>query len=103
MPFQRGTMKVKKSVYFLRGTIGAKDVNLKHKVRGDLLSGDGVHMIGLPCLPVGEDQPLETLLDGVRFDLPEMASVELLGGPLDLDERDELLVDPDAVILLTAL
>jgi hypothetical protein len=52
----------------------------------------------LPDLAVGQDDPLDTLVDGVHLDLAQMPGAELGGTALDLNESDELLGDAHAVV-----
>ncbi len=56
-------------------------------------------MAGLaPHRSVGEDDPLDALVDGVCLDLAQVAGREVRGDPLDLDEGHQIgegLADAD--------
>jgi len=55
-------------------------------------------VIRLPLRTIGKQYPLDTLVQCVVLHLPEVLSGQLGSDALNLGERDELLVDPDAVV-----
>ena len=64
----------------------AEQIHFERQVDDDGQAGSEV--VDLPDLAVGEDRPLDALVDGVHLDLPQVLGTELGGAVLDLDERD---------------
>jgi len=55
-------------------------------------------VVGLPPGAVGEDDPLDTFVERVGLDLPEVFCSQLGSDALDLDEGDKVLVYADSVV-----
>jgi hypothetical protein len=65
------------------GWLIAKQVHLKGEIhRYWETTGD---VVDLPDRPVGQDDPLDALVDGVHLDLAQVPGRELGGDPVDLE------------------
>jgi hypothetical protein len=88
--------QVEQRVSLLSGAAITQQINFQRRVENYGQSSGEVP--DLPDLAVGQDDPLNALVDGVHLDLAQVPGAELGRAALDFDESDELLGDADPVV-----
>ena len=93
---ERLATQVEELVDLVGGRLLPEQVDLKGQVDDNgQAAGD---VVDLPHRPVGQDDPLDALVDGIHLHLAQVAGRELGRDPLDLDEGDQLAIDAQPVV-----